>query len=72
MAGWGRSTWGAGPWGEPAKQSVSFTLTGVAGTSALGTVVASIPKSVTVSGLSSTSALGSITQVAKANITLSG
>ena len=49
-SGWGRSTWGAGNWGQPAIQSVSFTLTGLAGTSAVGTPVASIPKSVTLTG----------------------
>ena len=29
ITGWGRSTWGAGPWGEPAIQSVSFAITGI-------------------------------------------
>ena len=40
MAGWGRAGWGDGPWGQPAVTLVD--VTGVAGTSALGseTVVA--------------------------------
>ena len=42
MSGWGRSTWGSGPWGQPAVVNVSVNLTGVAITSAIGslTVVA--------------------------------
>ena len=34
ITGWGRGTWGEGAWGEP----VPVTLTGLAATSALGTV----------------------------------
>ena len=34
MSGWGRSTWGAGPWGEPAIVNVTVNVTGVAGTTA--------------------------------------
>jgi hypothetical protein len=33
--GWGRSTWGSGAWGQPHNMTVS--LTGLAGTTALGT-----------------------------------
>ena len=33
--GWGRDTWGSGPWGGTA---VSVSVTGVAGTSAVGSV----------------------------------
>ena len=36
--GWGRSTWGTGPWGQPASVSVSVNVSGVAGTSALGSI----------------------------------
>ena len=36
MAGWGRSTWGSGPWGQPAAVSVDVSVTGVNSTSALG------------------------------------
>ena len=42
MSGWGRSTWGAGPWGEPAIVSVTVNVTGVAGTTALGTETVSL------------------------------
>ena len=34
ITGWGRGTWGEGAWGEP----IPVTLTGLAATSALGTV----------------------------------
>ena len=47
ITGWGRSTWGSGAWGE----AVPVTVTGVAGTSALG--------SVTVTGDANVSVLGS-------------
>ena len=36
MSGWGRAGWGEGPWGQPASIPISFTISGVAGTSALG------------------------------------
>ena len=68
-SGWGRSTWGAGNWGQPAIQSVSFTPTGLAGTSALGTAVASIPKTVTLTGLASTGSVGTTTQDCEGNPT---
>ena len=31
--GWGRSTWGTGPWGQPAVINVTVSVTGNAGTS---------------------------------------
>ena len=34
MAGWGRATWGTGPWGQPA--GVSVDVTGQSLTSAVG------------------------------------
>ncbi len=36
--GWGRAGWGIGPWGQPASVSISVNVSGVAGTSALGTI----------------------------------
>ena len=73
MAGWGRSTWGTGPWGQPAIQSISFAITGTAGTSAVGTIVASIPTSVTETGFSVTGTLAGITSVTgTCNITEAG
>ena len=47
--GWGRSTWGAGPWGQPHSVPISFTISGVAGTSALGSVSVDAESNVTLS-----------------------
>ena len=49
MAGWGRSTWGNGPWGQPAVTLVN--VTGVAGTSALGSETVIAKALVVVTGL---------------------
>ena len=57
MAGWGRSTWGSGPWGHPAVVNVSVDLTGIAITSALGSVTVDAEANVTPPGIASTSAL---------------
>ena len=67
--GWGRSTWGAGPWGQPASVSVSVSVSGVASTSALGTVTLDAEANVIPTGQVATSALGSLSVVAKANVT---
>ena len=55
--GWGRSTWNSGQWGgTPA----SVTLTGLAGTTALGSETVSGDANVTETGLAATGALGTI------------
>ena len=36
MAGWGRATWGTGPWGQPA--GITVDVTGQSATCALGTI----------------------------------
>ena len=61
--GWSRGTWGEGPWGQPSQQNISFSITGLGGTSAVGTCIASIPKSVDVIGFSATGSVGSIASV---------
>jgi len=67
MSGWGRAGWGEGPWGQPASVPISFTISGVAATSALGSVSVDAEANVTPSTLVATSAVGSISIVAKAN-----
>jgi len=61
MAGWGRSTWGSGPWGQPAVVNVTVNLTGVAGTSALGTETVSCDANITETGVYCTGSVGSLT-----------
>ena len=67
MAGWGRAGWGIGPWGQPAVTIVE--VSGVAGTSALGTISVLADANTIVSGVSSTSALGSLSVTGEANVT---
>lgn len=68
--GWGRSTWGSGPFGMPVSQTRTVTVSGFAMTSALGTVVPVAKADVTLSGFAATSALGTLSSVTgTANIT---
>ena len=56
--GWGRDTWGDGPWGATA---VSVSLSGVAGTSALGDESSVTGDcNLTETGLAGTGAVGTI------------
>jgi hypothetical protein len=54
--GWGRGTWDEGAWGE----ALPVTLTGLAATSALGTLTLDAEANVTVASQLGTSALGTI------------
>ena len=47
--GWGRAGWGVGPWGEPHSVPITFSVSGVSATSAVGdeTVIAKAIVSVT-------------------------
>tara|TARA_R110002020_G_scaffold99752_1_gene236459 strand:+ start:960 stop:2123 length:1164 start_codon:yes stop_codon:yes gene_type:complete len=56
--GWGESTWGNNAWGG--QLDVAVSPTGVAATSALGTVAASSIFVIEVTGLAATSAVGSV------------
>ena len=57
LAGWGRGTWGQLTWGEP----IPVELTGLAGTTALGTETVSAAANVAVTGLAGTGAISSLT-----------
>jgi len=54
VTGWGRGTWGQLTWGEP----LPVEVTGVAGTTALGSETVSAAANVAVTGNVGTSALG--------------
>ena len=62
--GWGRGAWGSGAWSTP----LSVELTGVAGTGAIGTVVANGAALVGVSGSASTISQGEETVSGDANV----
>ena len=68
LGGWSRGTWSSGPWNGPG----SVEVTGVAGTSDLGSVTAAIGINPEVSGLVGTSALGSVLAVTSATISAVG
>ena len=53
--GWGRSTWGSGAWGQPHNMTVS--LTGLAGTTALGTETVSCDANVAETGFGVTGSM---------------
>jgi hypothetical protein len=57
ITGWGRGTWGQLTFGEP----IPVVLTGVAGTSALGSETVTGDANITETGLAATSGLGSVT-----------
>ena len=52
--GWGRGTWGQGTWGEPVEVDVTVSLTGLAGTSALGTETVTCDANVAETGIAGT------------------
>ena len=54
--GWGRGEWNEGAWGT----ALPVTLSGLAGTSALGTVSTDAEANVTLSGLSATAVNGGV------------
>jgi hypothetical protein len=66
--GWGRGTWDEGAWGE----ALPVTLTGLAATSALGTLTFDAEANVTVASQLGTTALGSISLVTNNAISVSG
>ncbi len=55
--GWGRGTWGEGAWNE----EIPVTVTGVAGTGAVGSVTVSAGADAEVTGLEATASEGSVT-----------
>lgn len=68
--GWGRSTWGSGPFGMPVSQTRTVTISGFAMTSALGTTTAFTTVDISVTGFAITSALGTLSSITgTANIT---
>ena len=70
--GWGRGTWGQGTWGEPVEVDVTVTLTGLAGTSALGTESVSAGATVAVTGLAGTGSVGTVVATGAAIVTETG
>lgn len=70
LTGWGRSTWGAGAWSQEAPVEV----TGLAGTTALGTLTIATTGniSVGVTGSAGTGAIGSALAGAGASVTETG
>ena len=60
MPGWGRGTWGLGPWGQPVDVDITVSVTGVNGTSTLGSPTLLCSASLVEEGLAATSALGSV------------
>ena len=68
--GWGRAGWGEGPWGQPAAVPISFTISGVAATSALGSVSVDAEANVIPTGVAATGGVGSLSFIGKANLTV--
>ena len=66
ITGWGRGTWGQGPWSEP----IPVEISGLAGTSALGTITVDAEANVSVTGQSATSAVAGVGVNAQAVATL--
>ena len=65
LGGWGRGTWGQGAWGT----ALPVAVTGVAGTSALGSETATGGATIAVTGVVGTSALDDGTAVQAAAVT---
>jgi len=61
--GWGRSTWGSGPFGLPVSQTRTVTVAGFGMTSALGTTIAFTTVDINVTGFPITSALGTLSSI---------
>jgi hypothetical protein len=59
ITGWGRGTWDEGAFGEP----IPVTLTGLAATSALGSLAVDAEANVSLTGVSGTGAVGSLSVV---------
>jgi hypothetical protein len=68
LGGWGRGTWNQSAWSTP----LSVLVTGVAGTSALGSETATGGATSGVTGLVGTSALGSVLAGTSATISAVG
>tara|TARA_R100001126_G_scaffold92653_1_gene62636 strand:- start:263 stop:565 length:303 start_codon:yes stop_codon:yes gene_type:complete len=68
ITGWGRGEWGDGPWGNPD----SVVVTGVVGTSGLGSVTVLGDTNVTLTGVSATSALGTVITGISTTFTVTG
>ena len=68
LGGWGRGTWNQSAWNTP----LSVLVTGVAGTSALGSETVTGGATVAVTGIAGTSALGSEVVVAGATFAVRG
>jgi hypothetical protein len=68
ITGWGRGTWDEGAFGEP----IPVTLTGLAATSAVGTLTFDAEANVTPASQVGTSALGTATTVSNNNISVTG
>jgi hypothetical protein len=68
ITGWGRGTWDEGAFGEP----IPVTLTGLAATSALGSLAVDAEANVTPASQVGTSALGTATTVSNNNISVTG
>ena len=68
LTGWGRGTWDESAFGEP----IPVTLTGLAATSAVGTLTFDAEANVTPASQVGTSALGTATTVSNNNISVSG
>ena len=56
ITGWGRSTWNSGTWGEP----VPIELTGLAGTTALGSLTITADANVAETGVYGTGSVGTL------------
>jgi len=68
LGGWGRGTWNQNAWNTP----LSVLVTGVAGTSALGSETVTGGATVVVTGVAGTSALGSVLAGTSATISAVG
>jgi len=69
VSGWGRGTWSSDIWGGT---SVSVGVTGVSGTTSVGSVSVAISINVAASGVELSSNTGSVTVIGAANLALSG
>ena len=67
-AGYGRSGWSSGKYGQP----TDINVTGVVGTGAVGSVAVSTDHAIAVTGVAGTGAVGSVTATGGANVTVTG
>lgn len=68
LGGWGRGTWGLGAWGT----AIPVSVTGVVGTTALGSETATGDANIAVTGVAGTSALGTAIGGGGATVTVTG